>query len=1033
MEKDNQFKIFENCIQSLSRDHPSEKASSVRSDTSNLLPLIKKLNQSSSTLKSKSIRDRVDQIKEITRKIVETVNQKGKGASTDQRKKLAEWMNHKTKQVKLLAEIALKKARNEESQEEENELQGAMMFDHLDELDESEEGNGNIRKERVAQEIMKIFNSMKTEQRFLERLSNDGGQQDETIGVEFSENSSEANRKAKAAKDNSKEAKRKSRGGERDNGSSQQNFSEFGDLEKFSQISQQEANQLNMAQVHQLVMLHERRMSEMEERIEGMSQMISVILDRGEERISQSPGSYGVRPNYRLERRIEELEASLERLENKQREDSLVKEEQVVGLVRRSVDKQILNLIDVGIIGSGGPSVVGSQEDPRIQRFEDLAKKVSKKKHYAEFSYQITEDMVQRAANDLNAQTIDQINFAVEHWHRVYKSNKLHFEEYSGESDGISSGLTDPDEANSEFDQEVAPVSNREELEDEEEETVFDTGGEPSIGRRNSLDLRDLIYIFDHEEKPDLDDEIFPVLMQEVIEYEEAIHRLFEEEYRALDNFRKNLINSKYHNIFYSLDNLKIQVSIKSPNFAQNNFCDDEGCIIATADKVDWLAVQNWRGLAIIKNGKIVSDFVSDRDKGPGWKDVVFLEKGAVFKTFTSTTRTNQTGSGMGFGIKNSRKARNQRLSNRSVGGSMMRKERLSNQSLGGGGGGGRTNRRSNRRQRRERKSNMSIASIGGVPGKNRRQERLSYTVGGRKYTTARGIDGLSVGSVGDLGGFNKKGFYYIYKHSLKFQDGNRGGVYRRDLSANGQPEWFVNFSGSPFPGRSLRVGLNEYGGKNHLIMNKEHKHLVYLDVETLKMFDINPLYGEDQAKMKIFDYQCLSDNRVLIMNKEGLLLLLKYFPANRKTVYFCHFELELRENEYCYSLAVCPKSKVVCVNISADEERLSRLVVLEVDGDYLHLVDVMDLYSEGHIDQISAMEFYDYFQEKLVLTALTGKDPLTMFGFMYDGTKLMEFVQRKVLSDLSRTYRISRIEDGAEGLMTADTNWNLIKIKYVC
>ena len=45
MEKDNQFKIFENCIQSLSRDHPSEKASSVRSDTSNLLPLIKKLNQ----------------------------------------------------------------------------------------------------------------------------------------------------------------------------------------------------------------------------------------------------------------------------------------------------------------------------------------------------------------------------------------------------------------------------------------------------------------------------------------------------------------------------------------------------------------------------------------------------------------------------------------------------------------------------------------------------------------------------------------------------------------------------------------------------------------------------------------------------------------------------------------------------------------------------------------------------------------------------------------------------------------------------
>ena len=78
-------------------------------------------------------------------------------------------------------------------------------------------------------------------------------------------------------------------------------------------------------------------------------------------------------------------------------------------------------------------------------------------------------------------------------------------------------------------------------------------------------------------------------------------------------------------------------------------------------------------------------------------------------------------------------------------------------------------------------------------------------------------------------------------------------------------------------------------------------------------------------------------------------------------------------------------------------------------------------------------MEFYDYFQERLVLTALTGEDPLTMFGFMYDGIKIIEFVQRKVLSDLNMTYKLTRIEGGAEGLITADMNWNLIKIKYVC
>lgn len=255
--------------------------------------------------------------------------------------------------------------------------------------------------------------------------------------------------------------------------------------------------------------------------------------------------------------------------------------------------------------------------------------------------------------------------------------------------------------------------------------------------------------------------------------------------------------------------------------------------------------------------------------------------------------------------------------------------------------------------------------------------------------------------------------------------------IFRRDLGPNSQPQKLMNFSGSSMCGRVIRVGLNEYGSEDHLVLNQDNQNLVYLDVQNLQKFDIIPR-GDYPENLFIWDFQTLSDNRVAILTNCGFMILLKYFPETNTTFPLSEFQLDLSEEEEAYSMAVCPKSRVICVNITRDGNRLSRLVVFEVDDDYLQKKDELILY-DGVIEDIKTMEFYDYFQDKLVLTALTGNEPLTIFGFLYDGVNLREFVQRKVISDLQMTYRLSRIEGGAEGLITADTNWSLIQIKYKC
>lgn len=729
-------------------------------------------------------------------------------------------------------------------------------------------------------------------------------------------------------------------------------------------LEQQTQPDANLNPIGQLVLLHEKRMSFAEEKMNKIFEMLN------DTKIDSK--NFSKKLNF-LNEKIENFKPPM-------------REKDILDLINQAVDARILKLMESGILYSAVDSKARVNAEmnklPKINEY--LAEN---KEKIEEMVAETAENLLEKAINQMRfispEKVEEMVNLVINHYENL--NNDEEEEEY-GEGSNV---------------EESSGLSSEEEREIEEESSNVD-----DIKKFKSL--YDYASQLSQPQIPQLPIPLDSRLSPAIIHYNSTYQPYYEACYKELNNYCRNVKNSKYYNIFYPLENIKIQISIKTPNFQKSAFCEGEACVIACAGKNDFLAVQNWKGLALVQGGKIVSDFCEDdQDRGRGWKDVVFLEKGNIWDTWTrNRARLGSGTGGLAFMSKGkSKSGRKERLSNRSVGGKQSSKRR-------------RRERLSHTSQREER---LSDRSIGGL-----RRERLSNTSDTNSNLALNvqnhpPAEGLSVSSVGEKQIY-KKGFYYLYDHMAK-------GIFRRDLGPNSQPQKLMSFNGSSMAGRVIRVGLNEYGSEDHLVLNQQNENLVYLDVQNLQKFDIVPR-GEFYENLYIWDFHTLSDNRVAILTNCGFMILLKYFPETKTTFLLSEFQIDLTDEEEAYCMAVCPKSKVICVNITRNGNRLSRLVVFEVDDDYLQKKDELMLY-DGVIEDIKTMEFYDYFQEKLILTALTGNEPLTMFGFLYDGVNLREFVQRKVLSDLQLTYRLSRIEGGSEGLITADTNWCLIQIKY--
>lgn len=746
-------------------------------------------------------------------------------------------------------------------------------------------------------------------------------------------------------------------------------------IDNMDSLAQGENSQ-KMSPLGQLVLLHERRMNLTEERMNKVFE----LLDNSK----IESGSFSKRLDF-LSEKIDNFKPPM-------------KESDILALVNKAVDARILNLMENGILYSAVDHK--ARVNAQMGKLPKLAEILNDKK-------EDLEEMVNDTAEALVGKAIGQLN-------------QISPAKVEGIVELIvkHSGGFDSDDESFDGSSTLSSIEERNEV-DEEDEMEMEIDSQ--LGTEGAKqDLSNLPCLYDYAcqlpqpQIPQLPIPLDSRLAPVIIHYNSTYQPYYEACYRELNNFCRNVKNSRYHNIFYPLENIKIQISIKTPNFQKSVYCEGEGCVIACAGKNDFLAVQNWKGLALVTGGKIVSDFCEEEVRGRGWKDVVFLEKGNIWDTWARNRA--RLGSGVGLFMRGKSKSkRRARLSNRSVGGKKStkrrRRERLSNTST------------THRVARKERLSNRSSGGTTGIRGE--RLSNRSDNMGSIGLTMANNppAEGLSASSVGEQQIY-KKGFYYLYDHMEK-------GIFRRDLGPNSQPQKLMAFSGSSMTGRVIRVGLNEFSSEDHLVLNQTNENLVYLDVQNLQKFDIIPR-GEFYENLYIWDFQTLSDNRVAILTNSGFMILLKYFPETKTTFILSEFQLDLAEQEEAYCMAVCPKSKVICVNISREKSRLSRLVVFEVDDDYLQKKDEMSFLNE-HIEDIKTMEFYDYFQDKLILTALTGNEPLTMFGFLYDGVNLREFVQRKVLSDLQMTYRLSRIEGGAEGLVTADLNWNLIQIKYKC
>ena len=262
------------------------------------------------------------------------------------------------------------------------------------------------------------------------------------------------------------------------------------------------------------------------------------------------------------------------------------------------------------------------------------------------------------------------------------------------------------------------------------------------------------------------------------------------------------------------------------------------------------------------------------------------------------------------------------------------------------------------------------------------------------------------------------KKVYFIYEKSQ-----NR--VYTKTVGENGF-EYFMDHVGTnKWAGRTIRMSCKD-GTEPHMILNQKSQSLWYVSLLRPDfVFEIKKVHGDI-----INDHQVLPNNRVLMMSKDGWLILYRYNPDTSTSIVLDKFKLDIKEekDEQVTTLSIGPYHSTIAVNTRTESGiYLMRLFVLTIDkGTELYLRDELNLY-DGKTKYFCAISFYDKFGDVLVFNAITMSNPTLVYSFSFDGEKVREFKERKSIPG----NRSRRLVSVGTKLMSIDDDGNIIKIYY--
>ena len=265
---------------------------------------------------------------------------------------------------------------------------------------------------------------------------------------------------------------------------------------------------------------------------------------------------------------------------------------------------------------------------------------------------------------------------------------------------------------------------------------------------------------------------------------------------------------------------------------------------------------------------------------------------------------------------------------------------------------------------------------------------------------------------------------YYIYEKNV--------GILKKDTTSNPPILCYRNKSKEKYTGRTLKIG-----GMGKVLVTKNIGKIIKV-LKILPNGDFgNRLVINKENTQNICDFQVFGEaqNKICTLTYYGRIHLFMFNPANFKLLQKINTKFELLEGqpEFGFQLSICPQSRYLSVHTQfkdrGDRWVASRILIFEYNGFSIKQKTWVDMRHENFYPFFST-SFYGYFDNFLILAALTYSNPSTLVTYVYDIESERIEEAKKLRRTNGESFPLKIVRFGG-CLHSCDRNGKLIKIDY--
>lgn len=213
-------------------------------------------------------------------------------------------------------------------------------------------------------------------------------------------------------------------------------------------------------------------------------------------------------------------------------------------------------------------------------------------------------------------------------------------------------------------------------------------------------------------------------------------------------------------------------------------------------------------------------------------------------------------------------------------------------------------------------------------------------------------------------------------------------------------------FSGS----FDMKFKKNKSFPNNEIFINNSSNFLFSLKNENLTKIEKN--HGE-----RIFDFESLTNSRLLLLTEDGYLILKKKEEGEWREKSFKKINLGEVQGTCIDKIAICPEEKIVAVCVN-NYTKISKILFFKIFKNKLVFKSSID-FSQLGVDYFEDLKFHNFEQNdrKLVLTGISNYTTTKFYTFVLDKRNFKLLKMHKKETELHHPSDLHQVEESLMGI----------------